>query len=75
MEGGCHVPVACHGELSGGSLSLDGLVASLDGSACIRRRCQGSSEDAASLGRELAEEIRQAGGQEILDEIARTELE
>jgi hydroxymethylbilane synthase len=75
MEGGCHVPVACHGELSGGSLSLDGLVARLDGSVCIRRRCQGAPEDAASLGRGLAEQIRRAGGQEILDEIARTELE
>jgi len=75
MEGGCHVPVACHGVLSDGSLSLDGLVAGLDGSVCIRRRCQGAPEDAASLGRELAEQIRRAGGQEILDEIARTELE
>ena len=75
MEGGCHVPVACHGVLSGESLSLDGLVASLDGSVCIRMRCQGAPEDAAWLGRDLSEQIRRAGGQEILDEIARTELE
>jgi hydroxymethylbilane synthase len=75
MEGGCHVPVACHGELAGGSLTLVGLVASLDGSVCIRRRCQGAPEDAQSLGRDLAEEVRRAGGQEILDEIARTESE
>jgi hydroxymethylbilane synthase len=75
MEGGCHVPVACHGVLSDGSLTLDGLVASLDGSLCIRRRCQGAPEDAASLGRDLADQVRRAGGQEILDEIARTELE
>ncbi len=75
MEGGCHVPVACHGELSNGTLTLVGLVASLDGSVCIRKSCQGRPEDAASLGRNLAEQIRQAGGQEILDEIARTELE
>jgi hydroxymethylbilane synthase len=75
MEGGCHVPVACHGKLSGGSLTLDGLVASLDGSVCVRKSRQGAPEEAGSLGRELAEEIRQAGGQEILDEIAQTELE
>jgi len=74
VGGGCHVPVACHGELSGGSLALVGMIASLDGSACIRRSCQGASEDAASLGRTLAERIRRAGGQQILEEIQQAGL-
>ena len=74
MGGGCHVPVACHGELSNGSLSLVGLVASLDGSVCIRKHCQGAPENAAPLGRKLAEQIRQAGGQAILEEIQQTEI-
>ena len=74
IGGGCHVPVACHGELSDGSLSLVGLVASLDGSVCIRKHCQGAPENAAPLGRELAEQILQAGGQAILEEIQQTEL-
>jgi hydroxymethylbilane synthase len=75
MEGGCHVPIACHGRLTDGSLTLVGLVASLDGSVCIRRQCRGAPEQARSLGRDLADQVKQAGGQEILDEIARTELE
>jgi len=74
IGGGCHVPVACHGALSNGSLSLVGLVASLDGSVCIRKHCDGAPENAAPLGRELAEQIRQAGGQAILEEIQQTEL-
>jgi porphobilinogen deaminase len=74
MGGGCHVPVACHGELLKGSLSLVGLVASLDGSECIRKHCQGAPETAAALGRKLAEQIRQAGGRAILEEIQKTEL-
>jgi len=74
MGGGCHVPVACHGELSNGCLSLVGLVASLDGSVCIRKHCQGAPEDAVPLGRKLAEQIRRAGGQAILKEIQETEL-
>jgi porphobilinogen deaminase len=49
-------------------------VASLDGSVCIRRSSQVAADDAASLGRSLAEQIRRAGGQEILEEIERTEL-
>ena len=74
IGGGCHVPVACYGELSEGSLNLVGLVAGLDGSVCIRRRCQGAPGDAVSLGRNLAEQIRRAGGEKILEEIARNEL-
>ncbi len=74
IGGGCHVPVACHAVLSEGVLSLVGLVAGLDGSVCIRRDCRGAPEDAASLGTELAEQIRRAGGEQILEEIARTEL-
>ncbi len=72
MEGGCHVPVACHGVLSNGSLTLVGLVASLDGSVCIRKSCRGTPEEAPSLGRDLAEQVLQAGGRAILDEVART---
>lgn len=75
MGGGCHVPVACHGELSNGTLSLAGLVASLDGSECIRKRSRGTAEEARSIGTDLAREVRRAGGEAILEEIARTELE
>ena len=73
MEGGCHVPVAGQGKLAGGSLSLTGLIASLDGSVCIRRSRSGPPEEAATLGRDLAEEIRAAGGESILEEIRRLE--
>ena len=74
LGGGCHVPVACLGELSNSALTLVGLVASLDGSVCIRRRCHGTAENAVSLGRDLAEQIRRAGGEEILEEIRKSEL-
>ena len=40
-----------------------------------RRGEQPTIDDYCQLHPELAEEIRRAGGQEILDEIARTELE
>ena len=73
LGGGCHVPVACHGELSQGSLTLVGLVAGLDGSVCIRRRSQGAPENALSLGRGLADEVARAGGREILEQIEQAE--
>jgi hydroxymethylbilane synthase len=74
MGGGCHVPVACHGELADGTLTLVGLVAGIDGSVCIRRQRRGPPQDARSIGTALAGEVLRDGGQEILEEIARTEL-
>ena len=69
VEGGCRTPVACHGNLSDGVLTLSGMVASLDGSVCIRRARLGTPTDAEALGRELAGEILDAGGREILEAI------
>jgi len=69
VEGGCQAPVACHGTLTEDTLSLAGLVASLDGTACVRRTIQGKEADAARLGHALAQEILDAGGRQILDEI------
>jgi hydroxymethylbilane synthase len=69
VEGSCQIPVACHGTLSNGVLTLAGMVAALDGSLCIRKSLQGNPADSETLGRELAMEILAAGGREILEAI------
>jgi len=69
VEGSCQIPVACYGTLSDETLNLSGLIASLDGSSCIRRSIEGKPGQAEELGKTLAQEILDAGGREILDEI------
>jgi hydroxymethylbilane synthase len=69
LEGGCQVPIACFGEVSGDNLILDGLVASLDGEKIIRKQIQGIKTDFDKLGTELGEIVLDAGGKEILDEV------
>jgi len=69
VEGGCQVPVACHGTLSDGILTLSGLVSSPDGTVCIRRRTEGNPTDAEKMGKELAREILDAGGRQVLASI------
>ncbi len=70
LEGGCQVPIAGHAVLEGEDLlRLTGLVCDLDGRSPIRRQAVGFAEDAWDLGTELAEEILEAGGREILDAI------
>lgn len=66
LGGGCELPVGAY-TLAGpdGEITLEGLVASLDGLVVLRRRSSG--RDPAELGRELAREIRdRCGGAQLL---------
>ena len=69
LEGGCQVPIAAHAVVSGGSIEISGLVASLDGRTVIRDQVEGASDQAETLGVTLAEQILERGGREILDAV------
>ena len=69
MEGGCTVPLGCSARLQQGQLMLIGLLALPDGGRTIRDRISGPPADAVALGRELAEAVLAAGGDEILEEL------
>ena len=69
LEGGCQVPIAAHATLKGDELSLEALIASVDGQCVIRSRLQGPASQGPELGRELAEQLLARGGAEILKTI------
>jgi hydroxymethylbilane synthase len=69
LEGGCQVPLAGYATLQGDTLTLDGLVVSLDGKRYIRQALSGPWEEAATIGTNLAEQLLDGGAQPILQEI------
>ncbi len=69
LDGGCQVPIAAHALLEGNDLHLFGLVADECGERYILRERTGKPKDAFSLGEDLAREVLDAGGGEILEEI------
>ena len=69
LEGGCQVPIAAHAALEGDRLTVDGLVASVDGRRVIRHQIQGPASEAQALGTKLAERLLAHGGDVILTEI------
>lgn len=73
LEGGCQVPVgACTSLGDAGAIRLVGCVASLDGTAKVRREAVQvvrSEEDAAALGEALARDLVDEGARAILDAI------
>jgi hydroxymethylbilane synthase len=74
LEGGCSVPLGCWAEVQNGALAASGFLGLPDGSESLRDRISGSTTEAESLGRELAEAILGAGGGDILDEIRASEV-
>ncbi|MUH01220.1 hydroxymethylbilane synthase [Scytonema sp. UIC 10036] len=69
LEGGCQVPIGVNTELNGNTLTLTGIVASVDGKKLVKDTVSGETEDAEKLGTELAQKVREQGAQEILNEI------
>ena len=71
LEGGCQIPFAAHATLEGDTLTVEGLVATLDGRKMQRETISGNSKDAIQLGIDLANSIQNNGGYEISEEVKR----
>ncbi|MDH4161633.1 MAG: hydroxymethylbilane synthase [Nitrospirota bacterium] len=69
LEGGCQVPIACYGRIKNNNLSLEGLVASVDGKRIIKETIEGAQADAEKLGVTLAENLLKRGADVILREV------
>jgi hydroxymethylbilane synthase len=67
LGGGCLLPIAALGKLTGDKLSLEGLVAAPRGSEVIRDKVQGKAGEADELGKKLAEIILERGGKKLLN--------
>lgn len=67
---GCSVPVAAHATVENGSLRLEGLVASPDGTSILRGIEQGDASCADAIGTELAGRLCAQGAGDLLRGIA-----
>jgi hydroxymethylbilane synthase len=69
LEGGCQVPIGVNTTIEQDTLTLVGMVASLDGLRLIKATISGNRQDAEQLGKDLAAQLRGMGAGEILAEI------
>lgn len=72
LEGGCQVPIGAFAEVKPNGLTIDALVGSLDGSLTFRKKIRGSKNNPEKLGRQLANDLLNAGARAILEEIYKT---
>ncbi len=66
LNGGCQVPIAGFALLSDGQIYLRGLVGEPDGSQILRAEATGQIDQAATLGKKVAEDLLAQGADAIL---------
>jgi hydroxymethylbilane synthase len=66
LQGDCFSPIAAYAQIHGSTLTLTGVVASLDGTQLYRDSISGSAQNAVALGVELADRLLNAGARELL---------
>lgn len=69
LDGGCQVPIAAWSVIEGDQIRLTGFVAEVDGTRPIRKEAEGHVDNAWDIGMNLAGQVLEAGGKEILDEV------
>ncbi len=70
VGGGCQVPLGAWARLTDdGALLIDACIADLDGSEHYRDRRRCAPEEGGVVGRELATELLEAGGEAVVDRI------
>jgi hydroxymethylbilane synthase len=68
LQGGCQVPIGCYAQLShsGSTITLQGLVGSVDGQTLLKADIEGAAQDGERLGEKLADKLVSMGAGEIL---------
>jgi hydroxymethylbilane synthase len=69
LQGGCQVPLGCFSKIENGILTMNGFVASVDGSQFINETISGEISKGAELGVQMAEKMLAKGALEILNQI------
>ena len=66
LGGGCLVPIGALGEVAGGTLTLNGAVLNVDGTASVAGTGRGGADDPEGVGHALADELIGRGAGELL---------
>jgi len=69
MHGGCSIPLGVYSQISGDNITIDAVISDMEGGKYIKRSKTANINKAKSCAEELAQELLNAGGREILNQI------
>ena len=68
-HGGCSIPLGTYSRITGDEITVDAVIASIDGAQYIKRSMTCNLADAEINADNLAQELLAGGGKEILNEL------
>ena len=71
-HGGCSIPLGTYSYISGNNITLDAVIANVEGTQYIKRSFTCSLDEARTNADDLAQQLLQNGGKEILDELRKS---
>ena len=72
MHGGCSIPLGVYSEISDDDITINAVISDVEGQKYVKRKISGQINQANSCAEQLAQELLQAGGKEILEEIRKS---
>ncbi len=72
MHGGCSIPLGVYSQISNDSLTINAVISELDGGKYIERSARSQIDKANKCAKELAQELLNSGGREILEQIRKS---
>lgn len=69
LEGGCQIPVGSYSRIVGGNFEITGFISSINGDEFLKECAVGPMDQAVEISVQLAENLLQKGGREILKAI------
>ncbi|MBN2272197.1 MAG: hydroxymethylbilane synthase [Sedimentisphaerales bacterium] len=72
MHGGCSIPLGVYSRIEGNSIIIDALISDIEGCKHIKRTVTAPIDQAGICAQQLAQDLLNAGGQEILNKIRPT---
>ncbi len=69
LGGSCHLPVGAYAECHSDEVVVVALVASPDGTRCVRRHARGPIDAAETIGEKVGRELLAGGGKEIIADV------
>jgi hydroxymethylbilane synthase len=69
VHGGCSIPLGVHAEIKEGVITIDAIICDLDGKKFVRRSATSPIDQAEISAKNLAQQLLEDGGNEILTQI------
>ena len=74
LEGGCQIPVGSHSHIEGNTFYITGFISSIDGSLFLKDSASAPVDKAIEVSVNLAQQLYDKGGKEILETIRNINL-